>query len=108
MSITITDAAKEKIAEALGASPLPDPHFAIRVIGGGCSGFSYDFHIIESIDEQYKSFDFGEVSVFVDRKSYLFLSGTEIDYSESLFKSGFIINNPNAKRSCGCGESFSV
>ena len=75
--------------------------------GGGCSGFKYQIDFIESpADESmYRSIEKDDLRVVVDKKSYLFLIGTEIDYEETMMSSGFIFNSPKATSSCGCGES---
>jgi iron-sulfur cluster assembly protein len=81
--------------------------FRLKVVGGGCSGLQYKL----DIDEQRqgdKVFERDGVQVVTDRKSYLYLHGTELDYSEGLMESGFKLHNPNVKRTCGCGTSFSV
>ena len=104
MAITITDLAKERI---LATMPTPKSCLRIGLRGGGCSGFSYDFEFIEEKDipTTSKRFDFGKVKVCVDIKSYLFLIGMEIDYEETMFKSGIKLNVPNVSATCGCGES---
>lgn len=79
----------------------------VKVVGGGCSGLSYKMNLDAQRDGD-RVFEREDVKVLVDRKSFLYLRGTELDYSESLMDSGFKLNNPNVKRSCGCGSSFSV
>jgi iron-sulfur cluster assembly protein len=79
----------------------------VKVVGGGCSGLSYKMNLDAQRDGD-RVFERENVKVLVDRKSFLYLRGTELDYSESLMDSGFKLNNPNVKRSCGCGSSFSV
>ena len=83
---------------------------AIRpaVQGGGCSGFQYQLDFVLSARPEDKIFEFDGVKLFVDTKSYLYLAGTEIDFVDELNQSGFKFVNPNAKRTCGCGESFSI
>ena len=104
MAITITDLAKKRISETM---PTPKSYLRIGLKGGGCSGFSYDFEFIEETDvpTTSKKFDFGQVKVCVDIKSYLFLINMEIDYEETMFKSGIKLNVPSVTASCGCGES---
>ena len=105
MAITITDLAKKRISETL---PTPESYLRIGLKSGGCSGFSYKFEIIENeedIPEKDKKFDFGEVKICIDIKSYLFLNGMEVDYEDTFLKSGIILNIPKATASCGCGES---
>lgn len=107
MPITITEFAKDRISSLMARAGVRDYHLRISLKSGGCSGFSYDFKYVEEPDEADRVYDFGDVKVCVDNRSYLFLNGMEVDYEESLFKSGILLNNPNAKRSCGCGESVS-
>jgi len=104
MAITITDLAKTRISETM---PTPKSYLRIGLKGGGCSGFSYDFEFIEEADvpTTSKKFDFDQVKVCVDIKSYLFLINMEIDYEETMFKSGIKLNVPSVTASCGCGES---
>lgn len=88
-----------------------DKALRVRVIGGGCSGMSYKLEWIEpaTVDEKDKLFVVGDdLKVAVDSKSYIFLAGMTLDYSDGLDGVGFTFNNPNATRSCGCGSSFSV
>lgn len=80
----------------------------VGVSGGGCSGLTYDLtfdHVLKSDDQVFE--DKG-IKIVVDRKSFLYLVGTELDYSGGLNGKGFVFKNPNASRTCGCGESFSV
>ena len=80
----------------------------VGIRGGGCSGLSYFLDFVEAPQESDKEFEFDGLKVCVDRKSYLYLNGTEVDYEQSLVKSGFVFHNPAARRSCSCGESFSL
>lgn len=80
----------------------------VYVTGGGCSGFSYGFNFEEEIGDDDVSFDNGDVSLVVDSLSYQYLNGSTIDYTEGLEGSRFIVNNPNATTTCGCGSSFSI
>jgi len=107
MAITITDAAKNKIEVILKKRQTPSAFLRVAIKGGGCSGFTYHYDFVDSPAKKDKVFDFGKVKICVDIKSYLFLNGVEIDYEESMMRSGIILNNPNAKRACGCGESIS-
>ncbi len=84
----------------------PDHYLQIGLKGGGCSGFMYNYEFIETPGEKDKIFEFGNVKICIDVKSYLFLNGMEIDYEEDLLKSGLVFNVPAAKRTCGCGESI--
>ncbi len=108
MAITITDFADKKISEIMKRSQQDSSFLKIGVKGGGCSGYSYSFDFVSEPNDDDRTFEFTNTKVCIDSTSYFFLNGMEIDYEEEAFKSGIIINNPNAKRSCGCGESFSV
>lgn len=80
----------------------------VRVEGGGCSGLTYKLEPTTNIDENDKVFLQDGVSLVIDPKSYLFLSGSVLDYSGGLNGTGFSLSNPNSKRTCGCGSSFAV
>lgn len=80
----------------------------VGVEGGGCSGLMYQLVFDNTIQEDDKAFEDNGVKVVVDKKSYLYLLGTVLDYSGGLNGKGFIFQNPNADRTCGCGESFSI
>src|SRR5262252_3172591 len=79
----------------------------LGVLGGGCSGLSYQFKFDAKERPTDKVYDYEGVKIFVDPKSYLYLDGMTLDYQESLMQSGFVFDNPNAKKACGCGTSFS-
>ena len=78
------------------------------VVGGGCSGFTYDMELVDHENNEELVIDRDGIKVYVDPMSYQFLDGTIIDYIESFKFSGFAFENPNATRTCGCGSSFSV
>lgn len=80
----------------------------VGVKGGGCSGLSYELTFDTDLKEDDKVFENNGIKVVVDKKSFLYLIGTELDYSGGLNGKGFVFNNPNASRTCGCGESFAV
>ena len=101
--ITMTDFAVEKISSMMKTSS--GKLFRVGLRGGGCSGYTYEFSFVDSSEDSDKLFQFGDLNVCIDKKSYLFLIGMEIDYEETPFKSGIKLNNPAAKRVCGCGES---
>jgi iron-sulfur cluster assembly protein len=110
MSVLLTEkAAKEVQKFIVDGGQGPDTMLRVSVVGGGCSGLNYSLNIANDYDEanDVKSEQHG-VTVVVDRKSALFLDGTSVDYYEDLDKRGFQFLNPNAKKSCGCGNSFSV
>ena len=105
MPITITEKAKEKISSLLTQRQTPDHYLKIGLQGGGCSGFKYNYDFVLEPEDKDKVFQFENIKICIDKKSYLFLNGVEIDYEEDLFKSGLVFNAPSAKRTCGCGES---
>tara|TARA_R110002020_G_C16017118_1_gene751638 strand:+ start:390 stop:716 length:327 start_codon:yes stop_codon:yes gene_type:complete len=105
MAITITEKAKTKIRSLLIQRQTPDHYLRIGLEGGGCSGFMYKYEFAQQSDDKDKVFEFDDVKICIDIKSYLFLNGMEIDYEEDLLKSGLVFNTPTAKRTCGCGES---
>jgi iron-sulfur cluster assembly accessory protein len=105
--ITLTDTAATKVAELLEAEG--DPALALRVAvrPGGCSGFSYEMFFDADVAGDDTVNEFGKVRVIVDPASAQLLTGASLDYKDGLQGAGFAINNPNATRSCGCGNSFS-
>jgi iron-sulfur cluster assembly protein len=103
--ITISENAARKIKALIGERP--GKVLRVKVVGGGCSGLQYKLDVDDPRPGD-RTFERDGVSVVTDRKSYLYLHGTELDYSEALMESGFKLNNPNVKKSCGCGASFSV
>lgn len=108
MSLELTPKAVEKVKEILAQQ---DPHplgLRISVVGGGCSGFSYQMNFETQTNGIDKAFDFEGLKVYVDHASLMYLKGTRIDFVESLEGSGFKFENPNVKSTCGCGSSFSV
>lgn len=80
----------------------------VGVKSGGCSGLSYDLKFDKAMGENDKLFEDNNIKVAVDKKSFLYLAGTILEYSGGLNGKGFVFNNPNAQRTCGCGESFSL
>lgn len=107
--ITITEKAKGKIDNLMQDSAMGADYFLrVSVKGGGCSGLSYnlDFDNEEKAGDQF--FEDQGIRIALDMKSFLYLAGTELDFSDGLNGKGFNFINPNASRSCGCGESFSV
>ncbi len=109
MSITITDKAKAKI-DALKKDAALDGTYFLRVAvqGGGCSGLSYKLDFDNEIKTGDQEFEDKGEKLVLDMKSFLYLAGTELDFSDGLNGKGFNFVNPNASRTCGCGESFSV
>jgi len=90
-----------------GFNPIQD-FVRVGVKSGGCSGLSYDLSFDNSKSDQDRLFEDNQVKILVDKKSLLYLLGTTLEYSGGLNGKGFIFNNPNAERTCGCGESFSL
>lgn len=80
----------------------------VGVKSGGCSGLSYELRFDKSVADTDKVFEDNDVRIIVDKKSFLYLVGTTLEYSGGLNGKGFVFNNPNAQRTCGCGESFSL
>jgi iron-sulfur cluster insertion protein len=106
--ITITQTARDKIADIILEENNPNMKLRMFVQGGGCSGFSYGFTLDEMKNEDDFEFDVGSTSVLVDAMSSQYLQGAEVDYIEDLMGAEFKISNPNAQSTCGCGSSFSV
>lgn len=107
--ITLTDRAAAKVKEIQAAEDLAAQGLRLRVIGGGCSGFTYDLFFDDETDESMdEAFDSHGIQLYVDMMSYTYLEGTEIDYVEGLYGAGFKFSNPAAKATCGCGSSFGV
>ncbi len=106
--ITITEKAIGRIKSAMvkeGISPT-EGGLRVGVQGGGCSGLSYNIRFDSQPRERDRIFQFGDVRVFVDPKSFIYLHGMTLDYEETLMQQGFVFKNPNAQKSCGCGTSF--
>ena len=109
LGVAITEKAAEKIkyfAEKEGVKDNVGLRVAVK--GGGCSGLTYDLKITGEELETDKVVEQYGVKVMVDKKSYIYLVGTELDFSDGLNGKGFVFENPNAKKACGCGTSFSV
>jgi iron-sulfur cluster assembly protein len=105
--LLVTDKAVQKIREAFAREGVAGG-LRLGVVGGGCSGLSYQFKFAAEPKPRDHVFEFGDVKVFVDPKSMLFLDGVTLDWTESLMQSGFVFHNPHATKSCGCGTSFSA
>jgi iron-sulfur cluster insertion protein len=106
--ITITESAKIKILDLLAEEGNPDLSLRTFVQGGGCSGMSYGFTFDEVTNEDDFEVPLGKFKVLVDSTSMQYLQGSSIDYKEDLQGSQFVISNPNAQTTCGCGSSFTV
>ena len=105
--IAVTPKAVEKIRQAFTKMNVTDGGLRLGVLGGGCSGLSYQFKFDAKPRTNDRVFEHDGVHIYVDPKSLLHLRGMTLDYKESLMQSGFVFENPNAKKSCGCGTSFS-
>lgn len=106
--IKVTDTAKNKAIDLMKEDGKAGFFIRVGVKGGGCSGLMYELTFDNEINESDKSFEDNGVRVVVDKKSFLYLIGTTLDFSGGLNGKGFIFSNPNADRTCGCGESFSL
>jgi iron-sulfur cluster assembly protein len=107
-TIHVTPKAVQKIREVFARQGVSGGGLRLGVLGGGCSGLSYQFKYDAKNRPTDHVFEYDDVKVFVDPKSMLYLKGMTLDYKESLIYSGFSFENPNATKSCGCGTSFSV
>lgn len=105
--VHVTPKAVQKIREAFAREGVSGG-LRLGVLGGGCSGLSYQFKFATEPRPRDYIFEFDDVKVFVDPKSMLFLDGMTLDWQDSLMESGFVFQNPHAKKSCGCGTSFSA
>jgi len=106
--LVFTDAAATKVSELIEEEDNPDLMLRVFVSGGGCSGFQYGFTFDEKIEEGDSSVENQGVTLLVDPMSVQYLMGAEIDYKEDLQGAQFVIRNPNASTTCGCGSSFTV
>ncbi|MDE2196213.1 MAG: iron-sulfur cluster insertion protein ErpA [Gammaproteobacteria bacterium] len=108
LPLIFTDAAARKVRQLIEEEANPALKLRVFVSGGGCSGFQYGFTFDEKVEEGDTRVENEGVTLLVDPMSYQYLMGAEIDYTESLEGAQFIIRNPNAATTCGCGSSFSV
>ncbi|CAA0211667.1 HesB/IscA family protein [Tenacibaculum maritimum] len=108
--IKVSDTAKKKVIELMADDgfDISTDFVRVGVKSGGCSGLSYDLTFDKTTQENDKVFEENDVRIVVDKKSFLYLVGTTLEYSGGLNGKGFVFNNPNANRTCGCGESFSL
>jgi iron-sulfur cluster assembly accessory protein len=106
-TIVLTDRAVTKVGELIKQEGNPELALRVAVRPGGCSGFSYEMFFDSELAEDDQLSSFGEVKVVVDPASATLIMGATLDYKDGLQDAGFSINNPNATRSCGCGQSFS-
>ncbi len=108
--IKVSETAKKKVIELMKDDGFDASKDYVRVgmKSGGCSGLSYDLMFDKSHQEEDKIFEDNGVKIILDKKSFLYLIGATLEYSGGLNRTGFVFNNPNANRTCGCGESFSL
>lgn len=107
--ITVTENAKVHAINLIKEENRPEDTFIrVGVDGGGCSGLTYRLEFDNQLKEGDQQFEDKGIKIVVDRKSFLYLVGTELEYTGGLNGKGFVFNNPNASRTCGCGESFGV
>ena len=106
--ITLSEAALKEVKRLMNVQGLTEGGLRLGVKGGGCSGLSYTINFDEKIGQYDQVYDFDGVNVYIDPKSLIYLHGMTLDYKESLMQSGFVFENPNAKKNCGCGTSFSA
>jgi len=105
--ITLTESATSKVDELVNDEGEEGLALRVAVRPGGCSGFSYEMYFDSDIAEDDETADFGSIRVVVDPSSSMLLQGATLDYKDGLDQSGFSIDNPNAQKTCGCGQSFS-
>lgn len=105
--IVLTDAAAEKVRELIDAEGEPELALRVAVRPGGCSGFSYEMFFDSEVEVDDMASNYGPVRVVSDPMSAQLLEGATLDFKDGLMGSGFAIDNPNAQRTCGCGNSFS-
>lgn len=107
--ITVSENAKQQAIKLMQEQKMPNDAFIrVGVKGGGCSGLTYNLKFDTQLEDDDKVFEDKGIKVVCDKKSILYLAGTTLEYSGGLNGKGFIFNNPNASRTCGCGESFSI
>ena len=108
--IYVSDKAKEKVINLMKEGAMSDKEYFLRVsvVGGGCSGLSYKMDFDNQTKPSDQAFEDNGIKVVTDLKSFLYLVNTTLEFSEGLNGKGFYFNNPNASRSCACGESFAV
>ena len=107
--ITVSERAAQQVNSLMETEGLNNGYFIrVSVVGGGCSGLSYKMDFDNESQEGDQEFESNGYKIVCDMKSFLYLCGTELDFTDGLNGKGFQFNNPNASRTCGCGESFSV
>ena len=106
--ITVSQTAAERIKKMIADGTAGKPMLRVSVVSGGCSGLSYNMDFVDLPSDGDEKFSDKEIEIVVDKKSFFYLIGTELNYSEGLNGKGFEFRNPNANRTCACGESFSL
>jgi len=106
--LIFTESAARKVKSLIDEEGNPELMLRVFVAGGGCSGFQYGFTFDDNVEDGDTEVDNGGVKLLIDPMSFMYLQGAEIDYSESLEGAQFVIRNPNATTTCGCGQSFSA
>jgi iron-sulfur cluster insertion protein len=106
--LVFTDSAARKVKELIDEEGNPGLKLRVFVTGGGCAGFQYGFTFDEAINEDDATMEKNGVTLLIDAMSYQYLVGAEIDYQENIEGAQFVIKNPNASTTCGCGSSFSA
>lgn len=107
-NVTITEGALRRVGELIAQKGNPNLKLRVFIQGGGCSGFQYGFQLDEQASEDDVAIQCEGVEVLIDPLSLQYLEGAEIDYKDDLQGSRFVVNNPNASATCGCGSSFSI
>ena len=108
IGLSLSEAAAAKVRTMREQHEAPDSGLRIMVVGGGCSGLTYDMDFEKEVQDGDQVFEQDDIKLFVDPMSFAYLAGTHIDYVETFSFSGFHFQNPNAQKSCGCGSSFTV
>ena len=106
--ITLTERAAKKVKALAEKKGLASPVLRVKVGAGGCSGMSYEFVIDDKLEKDDQIFELAGAKAVVDPKADFFIGGSQVDYEETLMKSGFVVKNPQATSSCSCGKSFST
>ena len=106
--LEFTESAARKMQSIIDEENNPDLKLRVSVYGGGCSGFQYTFSLDEEINDSDRTVETNGVTLLIDNSSYQYLAGSEVDFSEGLEGAMFVVNNPNATSTCGCGASFSI
>ncbi len=106
--VTVSDRAAAQIAKIIAAEQGGATMLRVSVLGGGCSGFQYQFDLVDTVNDDDLRIDKGGITVLIDEVSLPLMAGSEIDFVDELIGASFQIRNPNATSSCGCGTSFSV